>query len=116
MVAAGYLRGGCLEATEEQARCCAVRFTGCAATRAGRVGCESEPGALNSEARVSRSGAAITTHTTRGDGSLGPILDFADCLLALLAMHCMLQLEAALAAQVDRATANDCKHSKSDIY
>ena len=52
MVAAGYVRGGCLEATEEQARCCAVRFTGCAATRAGRVGCESEPGALNSEARV----------------------------------------------------------------
>ena len=109
MVAAGYLRGGCLEATEERAPGCAVRFTGCAATRAGRVGCGSEPGLLILRPALSRFCIKSTTHTTGGDGWLGAILDFALLALAL----CLFALHAQLEGRRKQyewtsATANDC--------
>ena len=118
MVVAGYLRGGCLEATEEQAPGCAVRFTGCAATRAGRVGCGSEPGLLILRPALSRFGTGNTTHTTRGDGWLGQILDFGRLPLGPLPAACItaVQLEAALAAHMQNSLDFTAADTKSDIY
>ena len=70
---------------------------------------QSEPAALCSDSpRGGRSGAVITSGVERQQKALGQILGFGPTSLGPLCLCiAMLQLEAALAAQVDRI-ANDC--------